>query len=111
MKVLGINNFVFNNEIPVYKKSALLEKTEDNQVKSPVAQTNAFSAGRLWMAHGFQLMGSWATCQAQVEQIQADKVAAWAIATKKANELRDRVEKAVALSDSFKSGANMAKEA
>ncbi len=46
-----------------------------------------------------------------MEQIQADKVAASTIATKKANELRGRVEKAAASFDLFKSSTKIPKEA
>lgn len=71
----GINDFVFNTKITVHKKSALLQKTKDDLVESLVECKNAFSADNLWMVLGFHLMVFIATCQAQVEQIQADKVA------------------------------------
>ncbi len=49
----GINEFVFNAQISVYRKSDLLQRTEDEQVKLIVKRKNAFSDGGLWMALGF----------------------------------------------------------
>ncbi len=46
-----------------------------------------------------------------MEQIQADKVATSIIATKKANKLRGRVEKAATSFDLFKSSTKIPKEA
>ncbi len=53
-----VNHFVFNTELPVYKKSILHQETEDEQVKSLVDRKSAFIAGELWMTFDFKLMGS-----------------------------------------------------
>ncbi len=95
----------------MYKKSALLQKTKDEQVKLLVECKNAFSAGGLWMALGFQLMGSKATVRAQMEQIKSKKAAATVTKAKKDKAMRDRVEKADASFQLIKSGSNMPAEA
>ncbi len=106
----GINEFVFNARIPVYRKSDLLQRTEDEQVKSIVKRKNAFTAGGLWMALGFQLMGSRATTRAQVQQLEEEKKAATQTAAKKVEDLRVKVEKAEAAFKLYKAGKNMSKD-
>mmetsp|Transcript_19916 Transcript_19916/g.40199 ORF Transcript_19916/g.40199 Transcript_19916/m.40199 type:complete len:160 (-) Transcript_19916:193-672(-) len=100
----GINDFVFNAELPIHKKSSMLQKTEDEQVKSLVERKGAFSAGGLWMTLGFQLMGSKATIRAQVAQIEQEKAAAKKSVKKKADEMKLKVEKADESFRMFKSG-------
>ncbi len=95
----------------MYKKSAFLQKTEDKQVKLLVECKNAFSAGGLWMALGFQLMGSKATVCAQMEQIKSEKAAATITRAKREKAMRDRMEKADTSFELFKSGSNMPAEA
>ncbi len=54
----------------------MLQKTKDKQVKSHVEEKGLFSAGGLWLTLDFKLMGSKATIQAQVAQIEQNKAAA-----------------------------------
>ncbi len=54
-QLIGLNSIVFNEELPETKKSTILQKTEDKQVKLLVICKNA--------ALGFELMGSKANCQ------------------------------------------------
>lgn len=95
----------------MYKKSALLQKTEDDQVMSLVERKIAFSAGGLWMALGFRLMGSKATVRAQMEQIKSEKAAAAKTEAKKEKDIREKVEKASASFELFKTSSNMPAEA
>ncbi len=55
------------------------------------------------MALSFELMGSWAMCCAQKEQIDLDRVVVMDKATKKANDLHVKVKKAYTLFELFKS--------
>ncbi len=107
----GIDEFVFNKELPVFKKSVLLQKTEDEQVKSLVERKQAFSAGGIWMTLGFKLMGSNATIRAQCGQIEQEKAATIKSVEKKEEDLRVKVEKADASFQLYKSGAKMPLEA
>ncbi len=70
------SNFVFNAELPIHKKSSMLQKTQDEQVKSLVERKGAFTAEGRRMTLGFRLMGLKATIQAQVAQIEQEKAAA-----------------------------------
>ncbi len=80
-------------------------------MKSLVDRKQAFSAGALWVALGPKLMGSKATIRAQVAQMEKEKASVSEIATKKANDLRVKVEKADASFQLFKSGKKMSLEA
>lgn len=71
----------------VYKKSALLQNTEDGQNKLLVIRESGFSASGLWMALGFELMGFKATIFAQVAQLEDKKAVANKNAAKKADDL------------------------
>ncbi len=81
-----MNDFIVNAKIPVYKKSFLHQKPEDEQLNSLVTRKNAFSTGGLWMVLGFQLMGSSSTTCAQLAQIEQDNIAATEAREKKAEE-------------------------
>mmetsp|Transcript_5727 Transcript_5727/g.11705 ORF Transcript_5727/g.11705 Transcript_5727/m.11705 type:complete len:257 (+) Transcript_5727:481-1251(+) len=110
-KQIGLNDFVFDVELPVHKKSALLQKTENEQVKSLVERKSAFSAGGIWMALGFQLMGSQATVRVQLQQIELEKAAAARTTAKKAKDLRVKVEKAESSFQLYKSSQHTQMEA
>ncbi len=69
---------------------------EDKEVKSIVMRKNAFSAGGLWMALGFQPIRSQATTWAQVQQLEEEKKVATQAAAKKVEDLQVKVEKAEA---------------
>ncbi len=89
----------------------MLQKTEDEQVKSLVERKGAFIAGGLWMTLGFQLIGLKATIQAQVAQIEQEKAAAKKTVKKKAHEMKLKVEKTDKSFCLFKNGAKMPLEA
>jgi len=110
-KQIGLNDFVFGVELPLHKNSAILQKTENKQVKSLVERKSAFSAGGIWMALGFQLMGSQATVRVQLQQIELEKAAAAMTTAKKAEDLRVKVEKAESSFQLYKSGQHMQMEA
>ncbi len=80
-------------------------------MKSLVDRKQAFSAGAMWVALGPRLMGSKATIRAQVAQIENEKASVAEMATKKANDLCVKVEKAEASFQLFKSGDKMPLEA
>ncbi len=102
---------MFNVEIPVHKKSTLLQKTEDEQVMLLVERKSAFSARGIWMALGFQSMGAKATVRAQLQQIELEKAAVTRTTAKKVEDLRVKVEKAEALFQLYKWGQHMPMEA
>jgi len=110
-KQIGLNDFVFGVELPLHKNSAILQKTENKQVKSLVERKSAFSACGIWMALGFQFMGSRATVRAQLQQIELEKAAAAMTTAKKAEDLRVKVEKAESSFQLYKSGQHMQMEA
>ncbi len=73
----------------MYNKSALLQKTEDKQVKWLIECRNAFSTDSLWMGLRFQWMGSKATVHAQVKQVKSKKATVAIIQSKKEKSLKD----------------------
>ena len=65
--------FVFNAKLPACKKHAILQKTEDEQVKYLVETKGAFSTGAQWCTFGFKLLGSRAIIRAQRLQLEAER--------------------------------------
>ncbi len=95
----------------MYRKSALLQKTKDVQVKLLVKYMNAFSAGGIWMVLGYWLMGYEATVHAQVEKIKTEMVEGTKTKAKKEKDMREEVEQALALFELFNSRSNVPAEA
>ncbi len=106
----GNKDFVFNLSIPGYKTNKLHQKTEDKQVQALKEKKNAFSADRLLCALGFSFLGSRATSQSQVMQIEKEKKGNDEVVEKKANKLCLMVEKANDAFQVYKSGGKMKKE-
>ncbi len=81
--------------------------TKDKQVEALLEKKDAFSAGGLWRALSFTLLGLRATCQAQVMQIEREKKSNDETVAKNANELHLKVEKADETFQVFKSSGKM----
>ncbi len=94
-------------ELSIHKKSSVLQKTEDKQVKSLVERKGAFTAEGHRMTLGFRLMGLKATIQAQVAQIEQEKAATKKTAKKKADKMKLKVEKVDESFCLWKSGAKV----
>ena len=60
-------------KLPACKKHAILQKTEDEQVKHLVETKGAFSTGAQWCTFGFKLLGSRAIIRAQTLQLEAER--------------------------------------
>ncbi len=102
----GINNFVFNVKLPVHKKSNLLQKTKDEQVKYLANCKNVFSTGAMWMTLGFKLMCACATIQAQVQLLDDKAAAVMEVEEKRPKNFCLNFEKADASLHSYKSGVS-----
>ena len=87
----GLNESVFNVKLPVHKKKASLQKSEEEQVAELVKKKGAFKAGAQWCTLGFTLMGSRAIIKAQAVQLQEES----ANKKKKQGEKDDKVYKRV----------------
>ena len=103
----GINSIVFSSKIPVHKKHALTQKTEDEQVAALVEGKKAFSAGGQWATIGMQLLGSRAIIRAQTLQLERERAGGEATAAKKLAAQVQKANKAQAVLTMFQNEVKM----